>query len=113
LSFQWWRRGEQMRRILLTVTSVFLAAAPLLGQGRRLWVLRAPGEMVEYDPVTFAAKQTVKVPAEALQAPANVSVNRAGQILFATPVSLPLSEEDAKAPHKAWLWDGTLRARST
>jgi len=92
--------------MLLAVTGVLLAVAPLLGQGRRLWVLRAPGEMVEYDPGNFAAKQTVKVPAEALQAPANVSVNRAGQILFATPVSLPLSEEDAKAAHKAWLWDG-------
>ena len=74
---------------MLTLASV--------GQDKRLWVLRAPGEMAEYDPTTFAAKQTVKVPAEAVQSPENVSVNRLGQILFVTPVSLPLSEDDAKS----------------
>ena len=56
--------------------------------------------MVEYDLATFAVKQTVKLPAEATQAPQNVSVNRLGQILFATPVSLPLSEEDNRSPHQ-------------
>ncbi len=88
---------------MLAVT--MLAASPLLAQGKRLWVLRAPGEMVEYDPSTFAAKQTIKVPAEALKSPANLSVNRSGQVLFFTPVSLPLSEEEA-TPHKVWLWNG-------
>jgi hypothetical protein len=62
--------------------------------------------MVEYDPATFAVKQTVKVPAEAVQSPGSVSVNRLGQILFATVVSLPLSEEDAASAHKVWLWNG-------
>jgi hypothetical protein len=85
---------------------LLLLTAPLLGQGTRLWVLRAPGEMVEYDPATFAVKQTVKIPAEAVQSPENVSVSRAGQILFVTPVPLPLSEEDATSAHKAWLWNG-------
>jgi len=79
---------------------------PLLGQGKRLWVLRAPGEMVEYDPATFAVKQTVKVPVAAVQSPATVSVNRRGQILFAPAVALPLSDEDATSAHKLWIWDG-------
>jgi hypothetical protein len=85
---------------------LLLLTAPLLAQGTRLWVLRAPGEIVEYDPATFAVKQTVKIPAEAVQSPENVSVSRAGQILFVTPVPLPLSEEDATSAHKAWLWNG-------
>ena len=87
-----------------------LFAVPLFAQGKRLWVLRAPGEMVEYDPATFTAKQTVKVPAEASKSPANVAVNRSGQILFAPPISLPLSEDDAAAPHKVWVWNGHAAA---
>jgi hypothetical protein len=92
-------------KILLLVTSLLLTA-PLLGQGKRLWVLRSPGEMVEYDPATFVVKQTVKIPAAAVQSPATISVNRLGQILYAPAVSLPLSDEDATSPHKVWIWDG-------
>ncbi|HVI09998.1 MAG TPA: hypothetical protein VND65_17050 [Candidatus Binatia bacterium] len=76
------------------------------GQDKRIWVLRAPGEMVEYDAATFAQKLMVKVPAEALGSPQNLSVNRAGQILFAEPVSLPLAEGDAASARKIWFWDG-------
>jgi hypothetical protein len=85
--------------------------APLLGQAKRLWVLRPPGEMVEYDPATFAVKQIIKVPAEAVESPGNILVNRAGQILYEAPVSLPLSEEDAESAHKVWFWNG--RAATT
>ena len=92
------------------VCGLLLLTASALGQGKRLWVLRAPGEMVEYDPATFAVKQTVKVPAEAVQSPGNVQVNRLGQILFAPAVSLPLSEEDAASAHKAWFWNGHTAA---
>jgi hypothetical protein len=88
------------------LASVLLFALPLFGQGKRLWVLKAPGEMAEYDPATFAVKQTVKVPSEALKSPGNISVNRLGQILFAPTVSLPLSDEDATSPHKLWIWNG-------
>jgi hypothetical protein len=95
-----------MRKILQVVSGLLLLMAPLLGQGKRLWVLRAPGEMVEYDPATFAAKQTVKVPAEAVQSPGNVSVNRVGQILYVAAVSLPFSEEDVASAHKVWFWNG-------
>ncbi len=85
---------------------LLLLSAPLLGQGKRLWVLQAPGEIVEYDSATFAVKQTVKVPAEAMKSPESIRVNRAGQILFAIPVPLPLAEEDVASAHKVWLWNG-------
>ena len=95
-----------MRVAFQVVGGLLLLVSPLVGQGKRLWVLRSPGEMAEYDPATFAAKQTVKVPAEAVQSPEDVSVNQLGQILFETPASLPLSEEDAAAAHKIWFWNG-------
>jgi hypothetical protein len=91
---------------LRAVVSFSLLVGPALGQGKRLWVLRSPGEMVEYDPATFAVKQTVKVPAEAVQTPASISVNRLGQILFAVPASVPLSEEEGASTRKVWVWNG-------
>jgi hypothetical protein len=62
--------------------------------------------MVEYDAKSFATKQTVKVPAEALKTPTSLQVNRLGQMLFVPAVSLPLAEDDAEAPHKVWIWNG-------
>jgi len=76
------------------------------GKHKRLWVLRAPGEAVEYNPATFAAMQPVKVPAEAVASPQKFSVNRLGQMLFAAPAALPLAEGDLAAEGRAWLWDG-------
>ena len=95
-----------MRITLQIVAGLLLLTAPLLGQIKRLWVLGAAGEMVEYDPATFAVKGTVKVPAEAAQSPQNISVNRMGQILFSPAVSLPLSADDAEEPQKVWFWNG-------
>jgi hypothetical protein len=97
-------------RVLLVVGGVLLLTAPLLGQGKRLWVLRAPGQMVEYDPATFAVKQTVKVPAEAVENPLGLSVNHLGQMLFVPIVNLPLSEEDVRSGRKIWFWDGHAAA---
>jgi hypothetical protein len=94
----------------LVVGGVLLLTAPLLGQGKRLWVLRAPGQMVEYDPATFAVKQTVKVPAEAVENPLGLSVNHLGQMLFVPIVNLPLSEEDVRSGRKVWFWDGHAAA---
>jgi len=85
--------------------SIVLLSIALSAQTKRLWVLR-PGEMVEYDPATFAVKQTVKLPAEVAQSPLNISVNHLGQILYVPTVALPLSESDLDAPHKAWFWNG-------
>jgi hypothetical protein len=67
--------------------------------------------MAEYDPATFAARQKVKVPAEALSSPQSVSVNRLGQMLFAAPLSLPLPEGDLAAERRVWFWNG--RAATT
>ena len=94
-----------MRRVWY-IFSILACTTSLLAQSKRLWVLREPGEMVEYDPATFAAKQTVKVPADSVQSPQNIAVNAQGQILYAPVVSLPLVDTDIASPHKAWFWNG-------
>ena len=88
------------------VIALLLMSTPLITQTKRLWVLQSSGEMVEYDPTTFAPKQHVKLPPEALKSPSNISVNRQGQILFAPTISLPLSEADVIDAHKIWTWNG-------
>ncbi|MGA9710025.1 MAG: hypothetical protein WBQ87_20235, partial [Candidatus Sulfotelmatobacter sp.] len=60
-----------MRKLIPALCAVLALAASVVAQSQRLWVLRAPGEMVEYDPATFSAKQSVKVPAEAASSPQN------------------------------------------
>src|SRR6266849_10898242 len=95
-----------MRPPIFIIYVVVLCAASPAAQGKRLWVLRAPGEMVEYDPSTFAAQQTVKVPAEAVASPSNLSINHLGQMLFAPPIALPLADGDLAAERMGWVWDG-------
>jgi hypothetical protein len=95
-----------MRKLILIVVPVFFLTVALAAQNKRLWVLRAPGEVVEYESATFAEKQTVKIPADAVTSPQNFSVNHLGQMLFAVPVSLPLVEGDLSAERKVWFWDG-------
>lgn len=95
-----------MHKTARYVLTLLLMAIPLFAQTKRLWVLSAPGEMIEYDPTTFASKQKVKVPAEAMKLPAGISINHQGQILFAPALSLPLSESDWANPHKIWFWNG-------
>ena len=92
--------------LLRTVLAVLMLGASSLAQTKHLWVLQSSGELIEYDPTTFALKQRIKLPAEALKAPSNISVNRQGQILFAPTISLPLSEAEATDPHKIWIWNG-------
>ena len=99
-----------MRNLVRYHFVLLLLAAPLLSQTKRLWVLRDPGEMVEYDPATFALKQKIKVPPESVKAPANLSINHLGQILFAPTVSLPLADSDAANAHKVWIWNGHAAA---
>jgi hypothetical protein len=99
-----------MRTISRLIYVFLLMVAPMVGQGKRLWVLRSSGELAEYDPATFAAKPTVKLPAGAAQSPQSISVNRLGQILFAPAVSLPLADEDVSSAHKIWFWDGHAAA---
>jgi hypothetical protein len=91
--------------ITIFCASLFLTVS-LAAQSKRVWVLRAPGEAVEFDPATFAQKQTVKVPADAVASPQNFSVNHLGQMLFAESAALPLAEGDFTAERKVWFWDG-------
>lgn len=86
---------------VLSLSSTFLAA-----QGKRLWVLRSPNEAVEYDPASFTQKQIVKVSAEVFASTSRFSVNSLGQMLFAPPATLPLSEDDLSTEQKIWFWDG-------
>src|ERR1700723_2928859 len=95
-----------MRKLTPVLCVLLFLAANLAAQSKRLWVLRPPGEMVEYDPETFTAKQTVKVPVEAASSPQNFSVSHLGQMLFAAPASLPLVEGDLASGQKVWFWDG-------
>src|SRR5580700_6765467 len=95
-----------MRKLIPSLCVVLAFSVSLAAQGKRLWVLRRPGEIAEYDPATFSAKHTVKVPAEAAASPQNFSVNHLGQMLFAAPVSLPLAEGDLADEQKVWFWDG-------
>jgi hypothetical protein len=88
------------------VIALLLMSTPLFAQSKRLWVLQSSGEMVEYDPTTFAPKQRAKLPPEAVKSPSNISVNRQGQILFAPTISLPLTEADTTDSHKIWIWNG-------
>jgi hypothetical protein len=111
LSVRQWGDINLVRQLISILAVTFVFAASLLAQGKRLWVLRVPGEMAEYDPASFAAKQSVKVPAEAVASPQTLSANRLGQMLFATPLSLPLPEGDLANERKVWFWDG--RAAST
>lgn len=92
---------------LVSIAGVILSLTlSLAAQNKRLWILRAPGEAVEYDAATFAERQAVKIPPEAAASPKNLSINHLGQMLFAAPTALPLAEGDFAAERKVWLWDG-------
>ena len=95
-----------MRKVCRSIISLLLLVLPLFAQERRLWVLREPGEMVEYDLTTFALKNRVKMPPQALKVPGNVSVNQPGQILLVPSTTPAVTDEDAAAPHTVWLWTG-------
>lgn len=94
-----------MRKVFQFVL-VGLLTATVWAQEKRLWVLRDPGEMVEYDANSFAVKERVKVPPEALKSPGNLSVNRVGQVLLVPSVNPAVIEEEAAAPHQIWFWNG-------
>jgi hypothetical protein len=95
-----------VRELVITVCILASLAGSLSAQSKRLWVLRAPGAAVEYDPATFAEKESVKIPAEAVTSPQNFSVNHLGQMLIAESADLPLGEDDLAGVGKVWFWDG-------
>ena len=92
----------QAWKYFLAVLSV---GAIAFGQGPRLWVLTAPNSIIEYDPATFASKQTIPVPNDVLKSPRIFQVNHQGQMLFA-PNSEDPSPDVGKGGEKFWFWDG-------
>jgi hypothetical protein len=102
-----------MRRLVAIIVAVSFMVVSASAQSKRLWVLRASGEAVEYDPLTFAEKQTVKVPPDASASAARLSINHLGQMLFAPLVALPLADDDLAAERKVWLWDGHVATMLT
>src|SRR6516162_2594017 len=81
----WLLRGllSSMRKFLSCVLVIACLAASVTAQSRRVWVVKAPDAIVEYDPATFAAKQSIPVPAGVAKAARILQINRQGQMLFA------------------------------
>ena len=72
-----------MVKLLKCFLAVVCLATLTSAQSQRLWLLTEPNSIVEYDPSTFAAKQSVTVPSEVLKAARILQINRKGQMLFA------------------------------
>ena len=89
--------------VLLIVLAGFAGLS--FAQSQRLWVLSQPDMVVEYDPGTFAPKQSTKVPSEILKAPKILQINHKGQMLYA-PNSDDPSPDVGKNADKFWFWDG-------
>jgi len=89
-----------------------LAAAVLISAAdaqppQRLWVLQAPGAIVEYDAATLAVRRTAKVPLRLLEAPEYLHINGKGQMLYFPPKGVMWGGgEMEKTGHLAWFWDG-------
>jgi len=102
---------------MITITSRMLAHAALalaslnlLAQeqlNKRLWVLQGPAVVVEYDPATFAPRQTQKIPPEIFKSPQDLQMNRKGQMLF---LPATVHESDGfvheNTEREFWFWDG-------
>jgi hypothetical protein len=78
-------------------------------QGPRIWVLKEPSSIVEYDSTTFSAKQTTAVPSDVLRSPEVLQVNEKGQMLFAPNPDDP-SPDVGKNGERFWFWDGKAGA---
>ena len=87
----------------LLIASCLTGAA--FAQNRRIWVLKEPDSIVEYDTATFAAKQTQKVPEDVLKAARILQINGKGQMLFAPNTDDP-SPDVGKNGERFWFWDG-------
>ena len=90
------------------VCLALLLAGSAFGQSRRVWVMKEPNTIVEYDPTTFAAKGTVALPAGALESPGGLQVNAKGQMLFALSADDPAIDASKGMADKVWLWDGQM-----
>src|ERR1700746_4121541 len=99
-----------MAKSLKLAVIVACLSAYGIAQSRRLWVLKEPDSIVEYDPSTFAAKGTVKVPPEVLKAARILQINHKGQMLFAPNTDDP-SPDVGKNGDKFWYWDGQSESK--
>src|ERR1700751_1079430 len=99
-----------MKKALNLVLLIGCLSGYGLGQARRLWVLKEPDSIVEYDPSTFAAKGTGKGPPQALKAARILQINRKGQMLFAPNTDDP-SPDVGKNGEKFWYWDGQTESK--
>jgi hypothetical protein len=104
--------GEAGVILRIGVLMAMVAAGACAGhaQAKRVWVLQKPDAMVEYDPTTFAPKQTVTVPAGALQSPTALQVNARGQMLFELDGDDPMIDASKGMADKVWFWDGQKTA---
>jgi hypothetical protein len=106
------RNGPKMNKILLSALTqiawifVFFRFSADVPADRRLWVLREPDQIVEYNPRTFDAGRSLQVPPEAVQSPSGFSINRIGQMLF-VPGLLGNEVEESRRPaaDRIWRWD--------
>jgi hypothetical protein len=94
-----------MRSLLRLLFVAACLTASVFGQSRRIWVLKEPDSAVEYDPATFAAKQTQKVPEDVPKAARILQINAKGQMLFAPNTDDP-SPDVGKNGERFWFWDG-------
>jgi len=94
-----------MVRSLRCIVIVACLAVSATAQSRRLWVLKQPDSIVEYDPATFTPKHTIKIPEEILKAARILQINHQGQMLFAPNTDDP-SPDVGKNGEKFWFWDG-------
>jgi len=94
-----------MVRFLRCIVIVACLAVSATAQSRRLWVLKQPDSIVEYDPATFTPKHTIKIPEEILKAARILQINHQGQMLFAPNTDDP-SPDVGKNGEKFWFWDG-------
>ena len=86
--------------VALSITYPYVSA-----QSPRLWVLTEPNSVIEYDPATFARKESVKVPDEVAKSARIFQINHKGQMLYA-PNSDDPSPDVGKGGDRFWLWDG-------
>src|SRR6266581_4742589 len=108
-----WNNCEQMITVtsrILVYAVLALASLNLLAQERlnkMLWVLQEPDAVVEYDPATFAPRQTQKIPPEIFKSAQDLQINRKGQMLF---LPATVRESDGfvheNTEREFWFWDG-------
>src|SRR5215467_3073618 len=99
-----------MTKFLKFVLLIGFLGTHVLGQSRRVWVLKEPDSIVEYDPSTFAAKGTGKVPPDVLKAARILQINPKGQMLFAPNTDDP-SPDVGKTGDRFWYWDGQTETK--